>query len=395
MKNFRKQRPFRMHLLCDPGLEYFRNIILGARRYAFSTRRIVLVDRWLGREEASIAASVRRDHVDGIIAQVRDKRLEDQLLRLPIPVVNISNSLIPSRLPMVTQDDKAVGRLAAEHLLACGCAALGFWGQTKSFFSDERKAGFKAAIAFRTPSIRYFETEAPGITEESGAPLIRRMTHWLKKLPLPLGIFTVMDTAALHLVRAAQLLNLRVPEDVAILGAGDDEFWVAYESIPLSSIKLPSMQIGFEAAALLDKMMTKRQKWADHIHLSVSEIASRRSTDVLFVEDKAVAQAVSYIRGHASENIYVDQVVKASGVSRSGLQLRFKQVLGRTMLDEIRTVRIAQVKTLLRTTDMKIPDIAESCDFPNTPHLHLLFRKHTGQTLGEYRALFRQSRQAS
>jgi LacI family transcriptional regulator len=381
-----------MQIICDTNLEYFRNVILGARHYGFTTGRMVLVDRWIAREEeTNLAANVRRDRIDGIIAQVQERRFEDQLMRLPIPVVNISNVLTPPRLPLVTQDDDAVGRLAAEHLLARGCAVFGFWGQVDSSFSDERKRGFKTALRHKFPGVSCIEAEGLPIAEETGAPLIRRMARWLKKLPLPLGIFTVLDTFALHLLRAAQGLGLRVPDDVAILGAGDDEFWVEFESIPLSSVKLPSRQIGYEAAALLDTLMTRGKKQAETQHLPITEVAARRSTDVLFVEDEAVTRAVAYIREHAAENVYVENVVRAAGISRSGLQARFKRALGRSMLDEIQGARIARVQLLLRATDMKLSAIAEACDFPNTPRLHVLFRQLTGQTPGRYRSMFRKA----
>jgi LacI family transcriptional regulator len=121
----------------------------------------------------------------------------------------------------------------------------------------------------------------------------------------------------------------------------------------------------------------------------VTEVASRRSTDVIFAGDEAVKRAVAYIRQHASENIYVEDVIRASGISRSGLQRRFATALGKSILEEIQRARISRVQTLLRMTDLKLSAIAEACDFPNTPRLHVLFREITAQTPGEYRAMFR------
>lgn len=384
-----RRRAFRMQIICDDNLEYFRNVILGARHYGFTSRSIVLGDRWIAQEERDLPAMVQRDSIDGIIAQVNDRRFEERLLALPIPVVNISNVLTPPRLPLVTQDDAAVGRLAAEHLLGRGCAVFACWGQQDSSFSAERIDSFRRTLRKMSPTAQCHVGEGPPIATESGAPLIRRMTKWLRHLPRPLGIFTVLDTFALHLLRAAQGLSLRVPEDVAILGAGDDEFWVEFESIPLSSIKLPSRQIGYEAAELLHTLMRQRRKTAEHRHLPVTELAVRRSTDVLFVKDDAVTRAVAYIREHAAQNIYVNDVVAAAAISRSALQQRFRQALGRTILTEIRTARISRVQSLLRTTDMKLSAIAEACDFPNSPRLHVLFKQRTGQTPGQYRALVR------
>ncbi|MFA6960464.1 MAG: substrate-binding domain-containing protein [Opitutaceae bacterium] len=381
--------PHRVRIICDTDLEYFRNVILGARHYAFTSGRIVLGDRW-GADDKDIATMVKRGEVDGIIAQVNGAEFAKKMARWKIPVVVVSNVRpVPGRA-MVTQDDAAVGRLAAEHLTSLGCAVFGFWGQRGAAYSMQRLEGFRGALELRNAAVRFYANGAGPMGEESGAALINRMARWLQRLPRPVGVFAALDVFALHLLKAAQQLGLRVPEDVAVLGAGNDEFWVDFESVPLSSIKLPSWQIGLEAATLLTEFMDGRTEAKKmQLRLPVTEVAARRSTDVLFVEDQAVMKAVTYIREHAAENIYVADVAKAAGVSRSGLQLRFRDALGRTILEEVQQVRIARVQMLLRSTEMKITEIAEACDFPNSPRLNVLFRQCTGQTPRQYRATFR------
>jgi LacI family transcriptional regulator len=380
-----------MHLLnIGIGWEYGRDIILGARHYAFATGHITLGNGMLKRG-AALENMARERRIDGIIARVRDKALEQRLLRLPVPCVNISNVMPSTRLPLVTQDDEAVGRLAAEHLLACGCTTFACWGQRNARFSQGRIKGFRGTLRGRAPWAKCVVEEGPALPAKKDSAHIARMGAWLKKLPRQLGIFGVLDPFALHLIRAAQEIGRDVPEDIAIIGAGDDEFWVDFENVPLSSVKLPSRQIGFEAAALLHKLMDGRKAAAlsGELHLPVTAVSARRSTDVLFVEDEAVARAVAFIREHAAENVYVEDVARASGISRSGLKVRFKQALGRSILSEIQRVRIARVQYFLRTTDMKLTAIAEACDFPSSPRLNVLFRQATGQTPGEYRAMFR------
>lgn len=380
--------PHRVQIICDKELEYFRNVILGARHYAFTSGKIVLGDRWVAGEK-DIAAMVKRGEVDGIIAQVNDESFARRLRRWSIPVVNVSHVLESSRLCLVTQDEQAVGRLAAEHLMSRGCAVFGFWGQRDAAYSTMRLGGFKATLEARSPTLACHVREGAPMGTESGAALIAKMARWLQGLPRPVGVFAALDVFALHLLRAAQQLGLRVPEDVAILGAGNDEFWVSFESVPLSSVKLPSWEIGLEAAKLLGDLMAGKVSEVRQLYLPVTEVAARRSTDVLFVDDQAVMRAVAYIRENGAKNIYVADVAKAAGVSRSGLQLRFKQALGRTILDEIQQVRIARVQMLLRSTEMKVTEIAEACDFPNSPRLNVLFRQCTGQTPRQYRATFR------
>lgn len=408
------QRAFRVQVICDTALEYFRNAILGVRQYSFANSHFQLGDRWLPSADGKLAKMVRSDGIDGIIAQVHNKTFENQLLQLGIPCINISNSLPTQRLPLISQDDRGAGRLAAEHLVRCGCATFGFWGHKNTRYSIDREAGMRAALAEHAPHAAFFSRASVAPLAEGSTRLIRDMAKWLATLPKPVGIFTVIDHFGLHLLRAVRLLGLRVPEDIAILAAGDDEFWAGYESIPLSSIRLPSRQIGFEAARQLDRILneqntpagavwnaanTRKKTACDNqvrcpppltdVRLPVSEIAARKSTDVLFTPDQAVQRAVAFIRADTSGQIQVGDVVRASGVSRSGLQVRFRKALGHSILEEIHRNRVARVQTLLRTTDMKLTQIAELCGFCDSPRLNVLFRRYTGQTPRRYRAQFR------
>ena len=140
--------PWRVQLVVDRDQEYFREVVLGARRRAFEAGRIEFVDRWLGHEiEGGLAALVRRDGVRGIVAALHEPRREAEFVALGVPVVNVSNSMLAPRLPVVTQDDARVGRLAAEHLLGRGLRSFLFWGQNGARYSAERRAGFEARLA--------------------------------------------------------------------------------------------------------------------------------------------------------------------------------------------------------------------------------------------------------
>lgn len=380
-----RKRTHQMLMICRPDWEYGRNIMLGARHHAFTTGRIE-VGNGLLKPGESVVEVVRRQRIDGIVAVVQHRELEDELLQLRVPVINVSNVLDPTRLPLVTQEDEQVGRLAAEHLIACGCTSFACWTQREALFSAQRVRGFFEALERHRPGAARHLGECGPIAVEQGPALVARMRKWIRKLPPQTGVFAVLDPFALHLLQAAREEGRAVPENLAVLGAGDDEFWVDFERIPLSSVKLPSWQIGVEAARLLETMMREGRRDTAPLRLPVTEVAARRSTDVLFAGDDAVKRAVAYIREHAAENIYVEDVVRAAGISRSGLQRRFASVLGRSLLAEIQRARIGRVQALLRMSDLKLSAIAEACDFPNTPRLHVLFRQITGQTPGEYRA---------
>jgi LacI family transcriptional regulator len=386
---------FRVQVVAQENLEYFRDTVLGVRRYGFSTGRMVFADRWLDHELAGdLKRLVKRDGIQGIVSTIHNPAMERRFTGLGVPVVNVSNALPRPRLPVVTQDDIAVGRLAAGHLQACGCRAFGFWGQAGASYSEERLAGFREGLG------RGAELSAGGCGEaETTAVLYAKMRGWLAKQVRPLGLFAVLDTYALLLMRAARELGWRVPEDVAVLGAGNEDFWVEFESIPLSSVRLPARQIGHEAAALLDRMMVRSGKRNSKAGPAVppylgqrlpgAEIVARRSTDVIYAEDEAVARAVRFIREQAAENPYVDDVARAAGVSRSALQARFHHALGRTVLEEIQRVRVGRAQGLLANSGLPMSVIAERCGFPNSQRFSVLFRQVAGLAPGAYRRQFR------
>lgn len=394
--------PFRVQVLCDISLEYFRNVVLGAHHYAFMTRKIEMVSRWMDNETDQLEQLIKRDRIDGIVAAAHIAPLEKRLATLSIPVVNVSNVTPRPLLPLVTQDDEQVGRIAAEHLISSGCRTFGFWEERESRFSAQRLAGFRVALEKHGlgGSLHIEGQYPPGI--EPTEVFYGRMVKWLRHLPRPLGIFCVLDTQALYMLRAVWAQSWNVPDDVAVLGAGDDEFWVKFENVPLSSVKLPSFRIGYEAASLLEKLMSlrsavqttsrkSRRNASEELKLPANEIAVRQSTDSLFVEDQAVVKAVRYIRSNAASDVYADAIVAASGIARTALQKRFKIALGHSLMDELTMARITLAQGFLANSDLSMDAVAERCGLPSSHRLSVVFGTQVGMTPTEYRRKFRQA----
>jgi LacI family transcriptional regulator len=378
MPNRSPKTPYRVQLVVSQQLEYFREVVLGVRHYGFETGRLAFVDRWLDHEMDDLAAAARRDRVQGIIAVLDTPGEEEAMLGLGLPVVNVSNCLRVPHTPIVTQHDASAGKLAAEHLRACGCRAFGFIGHTGRAYSDERWTGFKEALSEKEKVLR--ADIKPG---ERASHVYQRMRHWIPKFSSPAGIFAVLDSFALLLMRAARDLGHRVPEDFAILGAGDDDFQVEFESIPLSSIRLPSRKIGYTAAKLLDGMIMNRKLTAESVHLPVGEVTARKSTDTQFVDDAVVARAVRMIREQPA--IRVSEVVREARMSRSNLQARFHKTLGRGLMEEIHRVRLARARVLLTTTNQKLESVADQSGFASVQRLSACFQSKLGQSPGAFR----------
>jgi LacI family transcriptional regulator len=118
-------------------------------------------------------------------------------------------------------------------------------------------------------------------------------------------------------------------------------------------------------------------------------VAARQSTDVVAVADERVAAAVRYIRQHATTNLRVADVLRAVPMSRTLLERRFRRSLGCTPHEHIARTRLEHVKSLLAGSDLSITEIADRMEIEHVEYLSAAFRRETGQTPGEYRALHR------
>lgn len=169
----------------------------------------------------------------------------------------------------------------------------------------------------------------------------------------------------------------------------DDDLFCAFVSPPLSSVIVPDEQIGYEAARLLDMLVRGRRPPAGAVLAPPPGISTRRSSDVYAVGDRELEAATRFIRAHAHESIGVRDILRQATVSRSTMEHRFRTVLGRTMLDEIRRVRIERAKDLLGNSDLRVAAVARRTGFGNQARFSVVFRQEAGETPVEYRKRFR------
>jgi LacI family transcriptional regulator len=216
------------------------------------------------------------------------------------------------------------------------------------------------------------------------------MADWLTALPPATGVLVCHDGAAGALVRAAARCGRRVPEDLAVLGVDNDQMICEMGPVPISSVVTASEKIGFEAATLLHRLLNNCTL---PVHLPAGSpvcvrplgIATRRSSDVLAVEDPHVAAAMRYIRDHLRERFGVDDVVATLPVSRRYLEYQFRRTLGRSPGEEIRRQRMDHACELLRTTDLSIGDVGRACGFRDIALFSHGFRQSMDTTPTAYR----------
>lgn len=377
----------RVALILDVGKTYDRHVIHGIAKY------VKTVGQWSLYVEDDPLAKIPNLNTwngDGIIADFDDVTVAEAVSGLEIPVVGIGGGYggynPEMNIPYVATDNTAIAKLAANHLLERGFKSLAFCGYPRTsinVWSDERATAFE----------KYLEQEGFHCSVYRGRhrnprrwnALMKGLMEWLETLPKPVGIFAANDTRARHVLEASRRLKLRVPEDVAVLGVDNDELMCELAIPPLSSVVQGTDRLGYEAAALLDRLMDGQMPEQQKMVIEPVGITTRQSTDVMAVEDDLVAKAVRYIRQNANRRIQVTDVVKRLNVSRSTLDSRFRKLLGRSVHEEIQRVQINYAKDLLSNTTLSLKDVARQSGYNNIQYMTMVFRRELNVTPGEFR----------
>ena len=212
-----------------------------------------------------------------------------------------------------------------------------------------------------------------------------RLKKELASIKPPVGIFTHHDIMASRICHFAAAAGLRVPEQVAVLGMGNNPLICGCAPVPLSSVDSNQYGCGWSAAELLDQLMAGRAAPAKCVLVSAAGVVTRRSTDVLAVPDVDTARALRYLWEHLGEPLTVGRVAEAVGVSRRTLDRGFRTHLGRSVTDELNRKRIEQACELLVRTRQSVVSIARQVGFRTESYLFRVFREHMGTTPKRYR----------
>ncbi len=315
---------------------------------------------------------------DGILARIENQTMADAVEATGLPAVDLSAGRLLPQLPWIEVDEEATAKMAVEHLRGRGFQHLAFCSDERFPWSVLRAEAFEREAQGQAQSVSVFS--AP-----SGPARQPALVKWLKAQPRPLGVFACFDPMGRELLNACRSAELLVPEEVAVLGADDDELLCELSDPPLSSVALNPHRAGLLAAELLDRRMRGEDVAIEGHFIPPMGIVHRRSTDVLAVEDPVVARALHFIPHHSCDGIRVDDVFKAASVSRRVLEARFRERLGRSPHQEILRARIERIRLLLLETELTIAEIADRTGFQHVEYLTVAFKRALGCTPTAYR----------
>ncbi len=382
-------------LLIDFSRWYGRRILLGVAKFVRQHHEwSVQSEEW--RWTDPVPDWIKNWKGDGIIAWLETPELAAMVQDLGVPAVDVRGSS-GCGLPLIDTENQIVGTLAAEHLMQRGFRHYAFCGFVGANYSDTRSHWFCERLAqagyacdiYDPPEVsrntQSIELEKRGLLFQDD------LGRWLKSLPKPVGIMACNDIRGQQVMNACRRVDVLVPEEVAVIGVDNDELFCELSDPPLTSIALDTLRIGYEAAALLERMMSREKPPDQPILIPPKGIVTRRSTDVLAMDDRQLAAGARFLREHVFDNISVNDMARAAGMSRRVFERRFVSQIGRPPKAEVLRLRLERVKELLAGTDWSLAQISERTGFKHSEYLHTIFTQKTGTTPGKFRATAKSS----
>jgi LacI family transcriptional regulator len=325
---------------------------------------------------------------DGILCRVTPE-IAAAARQADVTMVNVWLNSPVTGIPEVAIDYEVAGVMAAEHLLARGFRQFGFLDYQRLLGPRQRLKGFRARLkeeGFRCTSLLFPPTlftvsnKVPGWTK-----FISNLEEWIDRMELPTGIYGGSDLHCRCLINVLQSKGLHVPGDVAIIGSGNETLMCESPAPSLTSIDMGHKRKGYQAAALLERLMAGEAPPREPILVAPAGLIPRQSTDSYAADDPLVSLALRHIAEHGHEKMEVPDVVAAMATTRRTLERKFRASLGRTIAEEITRLRLERAKRRLVETDAPLKEVALYAGFPTANHFTKVFSRVEGISPTQYR----------
>lgn len=375
-------------------------------------RVAVITDAYYEELIAGIAAYARLHHWDldtamircpgtlpkqerwaGVLAMVDRQSTAQWIEETDCPMVELLNDAVASH-PSVVCDYAAIGRRGAQHLLELGDVHFGYYCGFVDFPASRcARDSFADEMKSRGFPVVHFDLELPsnygGRTKSSRAERLAWLTPKLAAAPLPIAIMAEDDRFAVDLFLAARSLGLRIPEDVAILGAENQELVLSPVPVEISSVDCNLREVGWRGAELLNRMMGGATPGSPEVPMITvvppKDIIVRYSTATFACDHAAVTAAALFVRRHFREPITVKEVAKQAGMSVRMLQAEYPIHVGRSVKEDILRHRMSSAQLLLERTNLKLEAVASEAGLGTAVNLCRMFQQKHGMTPNEWR----------
>lgn len=319
---------------------------------------------------------------DGIISRCGSTDLCRQLEAKGVPVIELMGD--GDQYPCQIEIDRyGCAQMAADHLWKAGFRNIAFftlgynWWSIKHLRSFEESLKQYGLTCISPPSLPETDTSLPLLWDKKSSEETGR---WLRSLPKPVAIYSPRDIHAVHLMKICQQNRLGVPEEVALLGMGNNTDLCRWTTPSLSSIEPNGNEIGYQAARLLDEALAGSSSEKKTILVPPIRVVERNSTRFMPIRNKIVLQAIEFMKENLQFNPSVSEIARRVGVSRCTLNRLFMQDLGIPPGKELFRRKMNFARELLEETEMNTAQIAEYLDFQSSSSFIRAFHRYFHRT---------------
>ena len=321
---------------------------------------------------------------DGIISRETGLKPNEKL-RTNIPFVNTRFGHDQPDISGVYIDTQQAGELIADHLINRGFQRLAYLVDRDYRQADAVCQAFadECEERGRTCTRQNFDTGNRSVGDfwQSARRCLEPLFDALEP---PVGILFAFPWMTRLALTLAENRGWHVPKEVALVSL-DNIPTILNHPPQITSIDLNYEQVGYEAAAMLDRIIDGEQTEPRQIYVSPKGMITRESTDYFAVEDEVVAAALRFISANLRHKLTVDLLADHVAVSPRSLQLRFQAALNRPISDEVRRLRLEAAKRLLRDQRLQISQIARQVGFNSSVTINNIFHRELGMSPSAYR----------
>ena len=300
---------------------------------------------------------------------------------LPVVYLDCARNLYGGRMPKVLHNGEATTRMAFRELAANHPTAYAVVGYRESRpWSSIRERTFRAMAGAAGRSCPLFRSRC-----ETAAVRAARLAAWVAKLPRRCAVFAVNDNTAAEVVAACRACGRRIPADMTLLGVDNLESVCEKGEPYISSVQVDFERAGYRAANMLDELLSGRGTPPLEDRFGPLMVVRRESTRGFGRREPRIFPVVELIRREALNGLTAREAMSGITGSRRLFEMRFREAMGHSVLDEILSVRLEHVCHLLAQTDTPIGAIASLVGFGSDIALSKLFRRRFGTSLLAWR----------
>lgn len=374
---------FRVLLLIDCSNDFDRNLLRGLVRYSkeqgsWLFYRLPANYNSMMYGGKNILEWAREWNADAIIGQWSEQDL-DMLKELNIPVVLQNYHHRSTTYSNLTGNYKGTGEMAARFFARRLFRNFAFFGIKGVVWSDERCEGYRDEVKLKNGNFFCFEYD--GRKDEIYSDLNR----WLRELPKPAALFCCDDAHAQFVSEICKMEDIKIPDEISLLGVDNDELLCNISDPPISSIELEVEKGGYALGRLLHRQICKELEGPFNVVINPVRIELRQSTEKHNIKDPYVLKIVKHIEEHFGNDLTVVSLIDQLPLSRRNIELKFKHALGTSIYQYLLEYRVNRFSNLLLTTDRTMADIAAEVGFSDYDNISRIFKKFKGCSPQEYR----------